>query len=147
MGLFQIDPALNAKLGHDLNADLKDIQRAAEMSGPKDAFIRAYQAILAGDQGDLETGKVLVGTTLAVNAATQVQRDLHDAMAEANLLGSDADQVMATNVGPTGAGAWWNWSLQNWGLVQGVAPDPALQLGTVIDPSGNVVSGVLAPAQ
>lgn len=147
MDIFQIDPTLNAKLGHDLNADLKAYQVRAQDIGPKDAFITAYQAILAGDQGDLETGKVLVGTTLAVNAATQVQRDLHDAMAEANLLGSDADAVLAANVGPTGAGAWWNWSLQNWGIVQGVAPDPALQLGTVIDPSGNVVSGVLAPAQ
>lgn len=150
--IFQIDPALNAKLGHDLNADLANIQKAAQapdndMLGR--AFRSAYGAILVSYDGDEEDGTTLAGSTLAVDAATTVQRDLHDAMAAANLLDENTDATLTANKGPDGATDWWNWSSQQWGLVQGFSPDASLKTATVARVTGTSVewvTGLASPA-
>jgi hypothetical protein len=131
-----------------LNEDLANVQKGAQVIGRTQAFNQAYTAIVTGFGGDPTVGTVIPGTQLAYNDATQVQRDIYDALNSAGKLG-DIAAVLTANPGPTGDGEWWNWSYTAWGLGGGTQ-DASLKTATILmNVNGAVQSfgpGLLEPA-
>jgi hypothetical protein len=136
---------------NQLNEDLANTQKAAAVIGRVQAFNQAYTAIVSSFGGDPVAGTEIPGTELNYNNATQVQRDIFDALNAPGGQGAPTNiaAILAANPGPTGDGEWWNWSYAAWGLV-GSTPDASLTQGTILmNVNGAVQSfgpGLLEPA-
>lgn len=132
-----------------LNKDIATVQETANVAGMRaTAFGRAYQAIISSYPGDPEAGKLIPGTKLAYNDATQVQRDIYDALQIAGKLDNIYDTLVA-NPGPTGDGEWWNWSYTAWGLNPNGAADKSLKTTSIlVNDGGNIstVTGIEIPS-
>ena len=143
---YQIDSTL--PFAPAINRDLSNIQRGASIIGPDQALAQAYSAAVTGYAGDPEAGTTFAGTTLAVNAATTVQRMIVDDYMLAPIADRTLQSILDANPGPVGTGEWWNWSYNQWGVVPSVAADPSIKIGTVLANINGVISsvtGVLEP--
>lgn len=131
-----------------LNEDLANTQKAANVIGRVQAFNQAYTAIVSSFGGDPTVGTMIPGTELAYNDATQVQRDIYDALNSGGKLG-DIAAVLTANPGPTGDGEWWNWSYTQFGLGGGTQ-DASLTRGSILMVVDGAVQsfgpGLLEPA-